>query len=65
MNYNTFQNILFNLYYVDARSQKKEQAVHISGARVLASEKCATLLKECEEKKQKEKEEKEKRAFSL
>ena len=45
----------------DARPQKKEQAVRISGARVLTSEKCAILLKEREEKKQKEKEEKEKR----
>ena len=45
----------------DARPQKKEQAVHISVARVLTSEKCAILLKEREEKKQKEKEEKEKR----
>ena len=32
-----------------------------SGARVLTSDKCAAILKECKEKKQKEKEEKERR----
>ena len=45
----------------DTRSQKKEQTVRISGARVLTGDKCAEILKEHEEKKQKEKEEKEKR----
>ena len=45
----------------DTRSQKKEQTVRISGARVLTGDKCAEILKEREEKKQKEKEEKEKR----
>ena len=51
-------------FVLDTRSQKKEQTVHISEARVLTSDKCAELLKECEEKKQKEKEEKEKRKLS-
>ena len=45
----------------DTRSQKKEQTAHISGAGVLTGDKCAEILKEREEKKQKEKEEKEKR----
>ena len=45
----------------DSRLEKKEQTVRISGARVLTSDKCAAILKEREEKKQKEKEEKEQR----
>ena len=45
----------------DSRPEKKEQTVRISGARVLTSDKCAAILKEREEKKQKEKEEKEQR----
>lgn len=45
----------------DAKPKNKETAVRISGARVLTSDKCASILKEREEKKQKEKEEKEKR----
>ena len=48
-------------FVLDAKPEKKEQTVRISGARVLTSDKCASILKECEEKKQKEKEEKEKR----
>ena len=60
VNYDTFQNILFNLYLTQALKRKKK-TVRISGARVLTDDKCAEILKECEEKKQKEKEEKEKR----
>ena len=45
----------------NAKPQNKEKPVRISGARVLASDTCASLLKECEKKKLKEKEEKEKR----
>ena len=45
----------------NAKPENKEKPVRISGARVLTSDTCASLLKEHEEKKQKEKEEKEKR----
>ena len=44
----------------DAKPQNKEATVRISGARVLTSEKCAAILKECE-KKRKEEEEKERK----
>ena len=45
----------------NAKPKNKEKPVRISGARVLTSDTCASLLKEREEKKQKENEEKEKR----
>ena len=45
----------------NAKPKNKEEVVRISGARVLTSDRCAAILKEREEKKQKEKEEKEKR----
>ena len=45
----------------DAKPQSKQQMVHISEARVLTGGKCAAILQECKEKKQKEKAEKEKR----
>ena len=45
----------------DAKPQKKDEVVRVSGARVLTSDKCAAILKEREEKKNKEKEEKERR----
>ena len=37
----------------DAKPQNKEATVRISGARVLTTEKCAAILKECEEKSEK------------
>ena len=40
----------------DTKPQKKEEVVRISGARVSTSDKCASILREHEEKKQKEKE---------
>ena len=45
----------------DAKPGNKETAVRISGARVLTSDKCATIIKECEEKMKKQQEEKERR----
>ena len=45
----------------DAKPQTKGTTVQISGARVLTSEKCATIIQECEEKKRKEQEEKERK----
>ncbi|XP_065895973.1 uncharacterized protein [Dysidea avara] len=43
----------------DAKPQKTETAVRISGARVLTSEKCVYILKEREEKRKQQEEEKE------
>ena len=40
----------------NAKPKNKEEVVRISGARVLISDRCAAILKEREEKKQKEKE---------
>ena len=45
----------------DAKPQTKGTTVQISGARVLTSEKCATIIQEREEKKRKEQEEKERK----
>ena len=48
-------------FVLDAKPQTKGTTVRISGARVLTSEKCATIIQEHEEKKQKEQEEKERK----
>ena len=45
----------------DAKPQKTETSVRISGARVLTSEKCVSILKEHEEKRKQQEEEKEKK----
>ena len=45
----------------DAKPQTKGTTVQISGARVLTSEKCATIIQEREEKKRKEQEDKERK----
>lgn len=45
----------------DAKPRNKETAIRISGARVVMSDKCAAILKECEEKIKKQQEEKERR----
>jgi len=37
-------------FFPDAKPQTSEASVRISGARVLTSDKCVTILKECEEK---------------
>jgi len=47
ISWGTLANIL---YIPDARPQNKENAVRISGARILTSDKCVAILKEREEK---------------
>ena len=46
------------MFFPDARTQSKQTAIQISGARVLTSDKCAAILNERKEKIKKQEEEK-------